>query len=218
VSLPGTVIEVRQFTWLGAEADVDVACDFAEPLAARTPCWIDVPTQMLAPDAIDAVDRARNGIEAAATLGGVTVVRITLERLEAWFTTRSRVDEVTGLVNPEIPEGVIRQSATGTLGLSVDLREPLRPSFEPYGRHPAVAGEIKFDEALARARGMHPYPIVLSQIRETARWWFFPWRQIGSHGVILERRGGRLMELGTGYGLDVDELLRAYDLGLVEGG
>lgn len=74
---------------------------------------------------------------------------------------------------------------------------------------------ITFEQAKEIAAGAG-HPLRPEQVRETARWWFFGVRQIGSFGVIVDKSDGRLTILGSAGALD--DWLWGYDAGALEPG
>lgn len=73
---------------------------------------------------------------------------------------------------------------------------------------------VSFEEARARAAAQG-YPLEGSAVRESERWWFFPVRQIGCRGVIVDKRDGSTTALGSAHSLD--DWLWGYDAGLFRG-
>jgi len=74
---------------------------------------------------------------------------------------------------------------------------------------------IAFDEARTRAAACG-FPLRGDEAIETDRWWFFPVRQIGSFGVVVDKTDGRCTCLGSAGRLE--DWLWAYDAGLLDPG
>ena len=75
---------------------------------------------------------------------------------------------------------------------------------------------MKKAAVLAQASAPEGFVVAVEQARESRCGWFFPWRfegppLIGSNGVVVDKRTGRVVTLGSAYSLDRD--LNAFDAG-----
>jgi len=70
---------------------------------------------------------------------------------------------------------------------------------------------IPFDDArrLAAAVG---HPLVEGKSRESDSWWFFPVRQIGCCGIVVDKATGTVEQLGSAFA--IDDWLWGYDHGI----
>jgi hypothetical protein len=143
------------------------------------------------------------------TLWAVEVAADGLTTVTRW----SAVDATPHLDGVAAVEARRTDGADGTISLDLVLAEPLPRVHLPWAGAPAPPGEVSFDEALERAATMG-YPIALDAIREAPAYFVFPWYQIGSRGGIVEKRGGRLVELGSAF--PIDDWLWGYESGLLE--
>jgi hypothetical protein len=100
----------------------------------------------------------------------------------------------------------------GVIHFRAHLAETL-PALLLTPAHPARSGDISFSDALRIARTVG-YPVVLSGVTEAERYWYFPWRQIGSIGGVVEKAAGRLTVFGSAW--PVDDWIWAYEHGLLE--
>jgi len=70
---------------------------------------------------------------------------------------------------------------------------------------------ISFEEARSRAADVG-FPIVDEEGRVSDEWWFFRVRQIGCYGIVVDKRTGELVQLGSAHTLE--DWLWAYEQGI----
>jgi hypothetical protein len=214
--VPSIVVEVRCFSWLGRSLEVDAERLGADPLGAATRFRLSISTTVLAEDALDAVARARAGRAAPASLDGVPVTSLELVGLMARLGLRHHVDPVTGLIDESVPPGTTKDWAEGDIALEVELRGPLDAKL-PAPAYPAREGDVSFEQALSAARAERPFPLVLSGVREGQGGWFIPCRQIGSVGVVVDKRDGSTCWLPSAPAFEIEDWLWAYERGFRQG-
>jgi hypothetical protein len=125
----------------------------------------------------------------------------------------SRPDAVAHLQVDGVPveRSTIEREKFGLVTLVVELKTPLPPVRPPAPRFPSHAGDLSFDEALARARTLES-AINLKAVRETEAYWVFPVHRVGCCGVVVEKADGHATRLGSSWTLET--WLWGYDRGL----
>jgi hypothetical protein len=192
------VVERRRFRWLTVDERLPMQSLLGEPLAGSDRFRVTLSTDLLAERPFDALAIARAGLASEAWVDDIAVAELQVAGFHA--TTNPHGIGAT-CVRPGLEHG------------QLDLWCILATRLLDAPRGPSVAGEITLEAALWKAQACG-FCVVVNEVVDRGRHWFFPVMQIGTVGIVVEKSNGHATAIGSG--LDRELSFWAYDRGLLD--
>jgi hypothetical protein len=171
--------------------------DRAKPPVPSTKIEFELELSEFGSDWAIAVQRSRELASGPASIDGVKLMSLHVAKIEVTFDGNDASNAYR----------------SGTAQFIGTFAEAFPFPFVPGRISPARTGDVEFFDAL-EAASLNAGPIHVDEIEELESYWVFPVHSIGNTGVFVDRRTGRVVEMGSP--LPATMWIWGYERGLLE--